>query len=165
MSGAEDVIKRFEAGTGVLSYAVSGLTPEQVQAKPGPGAWSIAQVVAHLVDSESVYSDRMCWVIAEHEPVLQGFDENAWVERLGTETIPLEESLNLFAASRTRMSRILRHCQESDFARAGRHTERGPLTLAELLVSMTNHVDHHLRFVYGKRANLGAAVPPRYTAD
>jgi len=164
MSGSEDVIERFEAGSSLLSYAVSDLTPEQAHARPGPGAWSIAQVVAHLLDSEFVYSDRMCWVIAENDPVLQGFDENAWVERLGGDSIPIEESLALFAASRRRMSRILRRCQESDFVRAGQHTERGRLTLAELLASITNHVDHHLRFVYGKRANLGVAIPPRYSA-
>lgn len=163
MSGTDDVIGRFEAASSVLSYAVSGLSPEQEQAKPGPGAWSIAQVVAHLLDSELVYSDRMRWVIAENDPILPGFDENAWIERLGNDTMPIEESLHLFTVSRERMTKILRRCSESDFARAGRHSERGRLTLAELVVSATHHVDHHLRFLYGKRANLGVAIPPRYT--
>jgi hypothetical protein len=26
-----------------------------------------------------------------------------------------------------------------------------------------NHLDHHLRFLYAKRANLGVAIQPRYT--
>ena len=54
---------------------------------------------------------------------------------------------------------------EADFARAGRHSERGPQTLAEIVALATNHVDHHLRFLYAKRANLGVAIPPRYMAD
>lgn len=163
MSGIDDVICRFEAATAVLSYAVSDLTPEQEQARPGPGAWSIAQVVAHLLDSELVYSDRMRWVIAENDPVLPGFDENAWIARLGNDTMSLEESVNLFAASRQRMTKILRRCVESDFARAGQHTERGRVTLADLVTSAAHHLDHHLKFLYAKRANLGVAIPPHYT--
>lgn len=163
MSGTDDVIGRFEAASSVLSYAVAGLTPEQEQARPGPGDWSIAQVVAHLLDAELVYADRMRWVIAENDPILPAFDENAWIKRLGNDTMPIEESLNLFAASRQRMTKILRRCTESDFTRAGQHAERGRLTLADLVVSATHHLDHHLRYLYGKRANLGAAITPRYT--
>ena len=32
------------------------------------------------------------------------------------------------------------------------------------LAKITNHLDHHLRFLYTKRANLGVALAPRYTA-
>ena len=27
------------------------------------------------------------------------------------------------------------------------------------------HLDHHLLYLYGKRSNLGTALPPRYTAQ
>jgi uncharacterized damage-inducible protein DinB len=164
MSRTDDVIDRYAAGGPLLAYAVAGLSADDEQAHPGPGAWSIAQLVTHLLDSDLVYADRMRWVIAEHEPPLPGFDENAWIDRLGGEAMPVEESVNLFTANRQRMARILRRCSEDDFSRAGLHAERGRMTLAELLATITNHVDHHLRFLYAKRANLGVAVPPRYTA-
>ncbi len=48
MSALKELIDRFAAGGAVLSYATSGLTPEQELARPGPGAWSIAELVAHL---------------------------------------------------------------------------------------------------------------------
>ena len=77
--------------------------------------------------------------------------------------MPVEEAVNLFAANRHWMSRVLRGCSEADFGRAGQHTEHGRMTLAELVDHYTTHLDHHLRFLYGKRANLGAAVQPRYS--
>jgi hypothetical protein len=43
------------------------------------------------------------------------------------------------------------------------HTESGRKSLAELVVGACNHLDHHLTFLYAKRANLGTAVYPRYT--
>jgi hypothetical protein len=104
-------------------------------------------------------------VIAEDNPTLLAFDENAWIERLGAATISVEEAVNLLAANRHWMTKILRRCSDADFARAGTHSERGRQTLAELVATMTNHLDHHLRFLHGKRANLGVALPPRYASE
>ncbi len=103
-------------------------------------------------------------VIAEEGPTLQAFDEGAWIARLGSHEMPVEEAINLFAANRHWMTRVLRRCGDEDFARTGLHTEAGRKTLAELVAGAVAHLDHHLRFLYAKRANLGVAVPPRYTA-
>jgi uncharacterized damage-inducible protein DinB len=163
MSALESLIDRFAAGASVLVYAAGNLTPEQERAHPGPGDWSIAELVAHLVDSDLVGSDRMKRVIAESEPTLLAYDETAWVKRLRSQEMPVEEAVNLFAANRHWMTRVLRGCAEGDFARAGQHSERGRMTLAGLLTTYVNHLDHHLRFLYAKRANLGVALQPRYT--
>jgi uncharacterized damage-inducible protein DinB len=162
MSASEGLIARYAAGGPILLYAISGLSPEHEKAKPGPGTWSIAQLVTHLLDADLVLADRMKRVIAEDEPVLIPFDENAWVDRLDAQAMSVEEAANLFVANRRWMTQILRRCTEGDFARAGQHTEAGRQTLAELVAKVTNHLDHHLRFLYAKRANLGIAVPPRY---
>jgi len=158
------VIDRYAEGGPLLRYAVSGLAPEHETATPGPGDWSIAQLVTHLLDADLVYAERMKRVIAEEDPVLQGFDENAWVERLGSAAMPVAEAADLFAAHPGWVARILRLCSVGDFARVGRHTEDGQQSLAEILARITNHVDHHLRFLYAKRANLGVALAPRYTS-
>lgn len=159
------LIDRYAAGGAILGYAIAGLTPDQETARPGPGAWSIAELTAHLLDADLVIADRMKRVIAEDDPVLQAFDENAWVARLGSQATSAGEAVELLAANRRWMVRVLRGLDDADFARAGRHSERGRVTLAELLATATNHIDHHLRFLYGKRANLGVALPPRYGSE
>jgi uncharacterized damage-inducible protein DinB len=158
------VIDRYAEGGPLLRYAVTGLAPEHATATPGPGAWSIAQLVAHLLDTDLVFAERIKRVIAEDEPILSGFDENLWIERLGSGEMPVSEAAELFAANRAWMTRIHRRCSDGDFARAGRHSEHGRQNLAEIVAKVTNHVDHHLRFLYTKRANLGVALAPRYTA-
>jgi uncharacterized damage-inducible protein DinB len=159
------LIERYLAGGPLLSYAVGGLTPEQERARPGPGDWSIAQLIVHLLDTDLVFTDRMKRVIAENDPAYLAFDEKAWVERLGAESMNVGEAVQLLDANRRWMAQILSRCSESDFARAGRHSERGRQTLAELLAMVSNHLDHHLRFLYAKRANLGVALPPRYSVS
>jgi uncharacterized damage-inducible protein DinB len=163
MNVCESLIERYVGGGPVLVYAAAELTPEQEQARPGPGDWSIAELVGHLVDSDLIASGRMKRVIAETDPVLLACDETAWVKRLGSQEMPVEEGVNLFVANRRWTARVLRRCSDADFARAGQHSQRGRTTLAELLTTYVNHLDHHLRFLYAKRANLGAALEPRYS--
>ncbi|MHC5539204.1 DinB family protein [Singulisphaera rosea] len=164
-SGTTSVIDRYAEGAPLLLYAISGLTREHELARPGPGEWSIAELVGHLLDSDLVYGDRMKRVIAEEDPILYAYDENAWINRLNSQSLPVEEAAHLFAANRRWMTRILRQCSDSDFARSGNHTETGRKTLADLVAGAIGHLDHHLRFHYTKRANLGIAIPPRYTAQ
>lgn len=163
MSTLDGLIDRYARGPEVLAYAVEGLPEEAAYARPGPGAWSIAELSAHLADSDMVGSDRMKRVIAEQDPELLAYDESAWINRLAAGDAPVADSVAVFAANRRWTERILRSCAEADFARSGRHSERGRVTLAELLVIYVNHLDHHLRYLYMKRAKLGTSLQPRYT--
>ncbi|MDG3003764.1 DinB family protein [Paludisphaera mucosa] len=163
MSAATDLIDRYALGPSTLEYAVYGLSEEHLRARPGPGLWSLAELVSHLADSDAVASDRMKRVIAEPEPTLLAYDENAWNDRLRMQEAPLDQAVALFAANRRWTERILRNCTDADFARAGNHTEKGRVTLAELVAMYVGHLDYHLKFLYGKRANLGVAIQPRYT--
>ena len=165
VNAATRLIDRYAAGGALLSHATSELTPAQAVARPGPGAWSIVELAVHLLDADLVIAERMKRVLAENDPVLLAFDEDAWIARLHPEAQPLDETVRLFATHREWMSRILRACSDADFARAGRHSEAGRKTLAELLATAVGHLDHHLRFLYGKRANLGVALPPHYSAE
>jgi uncharacterized damage-inducible protein DinB len=156
----EDLIDRFERGGAMLSEAASGLNEEQLHARPGPGAWSIAELVVHMVDSDLVATDRMKRVIAEEGPTLLAYDQDAWIDRLGPHELPIVEELRLFALNRRRMARILRRCSPADFDRAGDHTERGRMTLADLVAGYVEHLDYHLKFLHAKRANLGVPLEP-----
>ncbi len=73
----------------------------------------------------------------------------------------------MIAANRRWMTRVLRACGDADApARAGTHSEAGAQeTLAELLSTATNHIDHHLRFLYLGQRELSAALPPRYCSE
>jgi hypothetical protein len=165
MPVSAEVIDRYALGPELLRYAAQGLTPEQEQARPGPGLWSIAEVVAHMVDSDSVGIERMKRVIAEEHPTLQAYDQDRWIARLDAQHMPVAQGVELFDANRKWMTIILRKCTESDFGRTGLHTEDGVKTLAKLLVGYVTHLDYHLKFIYAKRANLGVSLYPRYSGE
>jgi len=161
------LIARYASGGAILGYAFSGLTPELERAAPGTGAgaWTFAELAAHLLDTELVFAERMKRVIAEENPSLISFEENAWAKRLSYADSPVDDAVSMIAMNRKWLTRILRTCSETDFARSGIHSEKGKMTLADLLAYVTNHLDHHLKFIYAKRANLGVALPPRYGSE
>ena len=160
-----DVIKRYSDGGPLLVYATCELPEDKVDQPIGPGEWTIRQVIAHLVDSDLNGAERMKRVIAEENPTLMAYDESAWATRLDYANTPIADAVEMFATNRRWMTRILHTLSDQDFARRGTHSETGVVTLASLLAKYITHLDHHLLYLYGKRSNLGTALPPRYTAQ
>lgn len=150
-----EIIDRYEHGGEKLRQAVAGLTREDLHAFPVPGKWSIQQVVIHLLDSDLILAGRMKCVIAEDNPTLIGFDENKFVQRLHYEFQSAEDAVAVLALNRKIFAEVLRRLQPEDFSRKGTHNQRGVLTLAQLLEHAVEHLDHHLKFVYDKREQLG----------
>ena len=157
--------ERFSLGASLLENAVADLTAEQWIAAPGPGNWSIAEVVVHLLDCDLVYADRMKRIVAEESPALLAFDQDSWADRLHYAKLPGADAAALFGSHRRWMTVLLRSWSESDFGRAGMHSEVGRQTLAEVVAKVVTHLDHHLRFIYAKRANLGISVVPKYANE
>lgn len=148
-------IDLFAAGPARLRAACADLTVPQRNARVAPGTWSIQEVVVHLVDCDAAVLHRMRRIVAEDRPLLVSFDEDALVARLPSEKVDLEMALALFESLRAFTSGWLRTLSEPDFERAGVHTQRGLVTLRQLVEVYAGHVDHHLAFVRGKRATLG----------
>jgi len=154
----ETEIKRYAAGPDQLEAAVAGLNDEQLHAHPGPGDWSIQEVVIHLTDSDAVSIERMKRIAAMDEPQLIGYDETAFIQTLHPAEQSLEDALLLFRVNRRQWVRTLRLLDASRFARVGHHSESGPVTLAEMIPAYVNHLDGHLRFIAEKRMRLGVPL-------
>ena len=67
----------------------------------------------------------------------------------------LEEELALLEGMRRQMARTLRAQPESAWSRTGVHSERGLMTLAEMLLAEAEHVPHHITQILEKRKALG----------
>src|SRR5262245_7181983 len=148
-------IDAYEACGPRLRRAVAGLTSEQLTARPGPGAWSIHEVVIHLLDSDYISIDRMKRMLAEDNPPLLYADESAYTDRLFCHDQSLEDALTLFEVGRRQFARVLRKLPDAAFERAGTHNRKGRVTVGEMVGTYVRHVDDHLTFVTGKRERLG----------
>lgn len=153
------MIDAYVAGPAKVRAAVAGLTHEELTARPGPGKWSILEVVVHLADSDAIAIDRMKRMLTEDGPQLLYADETAYVDRLFTHDQDIEDALLLLEAGRRQWARVLRKLPDAAFARTGQHNRRGTVTLGDMVASYVGHIDGHLKFIHGKRANLGKPLP------
>lgn len=156
---AHDLIDQYEAGADKVAQAIRNLTRGDLLAVPDPaanvGRWSIQQVVIHCMDSEMVSIDRLKRMIAEDNPTLFGYDENRFVANLFYDEQPAEDAAAMIALARKTFARVLRKLPPAAFDRPGTHNERGRLTVGSYLKATVEHLDHHVKFIHDKRANMG----------
>ncbi len=124
---------------------LTGVFGEEEDYVTAPGKWSIRQIIAHLADTEIVMAHRMRQVIAEENPTIVAFDQDAWARNLEYSRRKPKQSLETFRRVRAENHELLKDLPESAFARAGNHTERGPVTLLQILEGAANHAESHAR--------------------
>lgn len=154
----KEAIERYAAGAAVPGRAIAGLTAADMNALPGPGAWSIQQLIIHLMDSDLIASDRMKRIAAEERPLIIGYNETAFVKNLGYEKLDAGAACELFRANREMTAAVLRNLPETAFSKWGVHNENGKMLLIDLVKGYANHLEHHLKFLNEKRKNLGKGV-------
>lgn len=154
-----ELIEAFAAGGEVLRRAVQGLSRDDLLARPGPGDWSIQELVIHVVDSDAIAIDRMKRILTEDNPPLLYADETAYNDRLFPEEQSVEDAVTLFEVGRRQWARVLRKLPDDAFARSGTHNRRGLMTLGDMVEGYINHLDHHLVFLRAKRDRLGKPLP------
>lgn len=149
------LITQYESDAATPARAIAGLTPAELNAHPIPGTWSIQQVILHLMDSDLIASDRMKRIIAQDDPLIAAYDETEFSKNLYYDKLDAQLACQIFEQNRRMTAALLRLLPESAFQRTGNHTERGRITLANLVEMYAGHVPHHLKFLHAKRQALG----------
>ena len=147
MSGEEReaLVGQYAQGPGRVREALARVPREALQWRPEPGRWSAHEVVVHCADAETNAALRIRYLLAEKEPLIVGYDQDAWARLFDYHAQPLEESLAAAAAARARTVPLLRRMSDADWAKAGRHTESGPYTAEDWLRIYAAHLEGHAR--------------------
>lgn len=140
---------------GALRSAVAGLSRDRIETPYRPGGWTVKQVVHHLPDSHMNAYVRFKLALTEDEPTVKGYEEAKWAELSDSQRVPIDVSLDLLDALHLRWVTLLRGMDASDFRRALKHPERGPLTLAQLLGLYAWHGRHHVAHITSLRSREG----------
>jgi hypothetical protein len=155
MSVPSQLIDTYLAVLSPLRRALTGMSREQLLARPVPGKWSTLEVVCHLADSDQAWAHRLKRVISEDRPLLIGYNETRFAAALAIPSRDLEEELSLLEQTRQQMARILRTLPAEAWTRTGVHSEAGLVTLEQMVQIENDHIPHHLKFILEKRRALG----------
>ena len=148
------LIAQYAAGAREVEAALDGFPSAALAAHPFPGKWSAREIVHHLADSESASAQRLRKLLSEENPVIQGYDQEAWAILLRYNLRDHAPALDLFRAVRATTSQLLPEMTEEDWKRTGWHTESGLYTAATWLQIYAVHAHNHA----GQIARLKAAL-------
>jgi hypothetical protein len=141
----EALIEQYAKGPDELREALARVPKEALQWRPGPGRWSAHEVIVHCADSETNAALRLRYLLAEKDPLIVGYDQDAWARLFDYHAQPLEESLTVASAARHRTVPLLRRMTDADWAKEGRHTESGRYTAEDWLRIYAVHLAGHAR--------------------
>ncbi len=156
MSEVPELLERFRRGAEMVAVSITGAAGSELDFVPEPGKWSIRQIMAHLADSEMVAAGRLRQIIAEDQPRLQAYDQNAWAANLDYSKRKTSQALETFRRIRGENYELLKDLPAPTFDRAGMHSERGEMSLKFLLQLMAEHAENHAAQLRTRRAEFKA---------
>jgi hypothetical protein len=139
----EDRIERYAKGPALLKAALLRVPEEARKWRPGPGKWSVHEVVCHCADSELNAAARVRYLVAEKNPVIVGYDQEEWARRLDYHQHPLDTALQTVEAVRANTVSLLRRLPADAWGRVGRHTESGAYAVDDWLDTYAEHLEKH----------------------
>lgn len=137
----ERLLAQYADGYREVADAVSGLSDEELDRKAADG-WSARQIVHHLADSELTSAIRLRRLVAEEQPLIQGYDEELFARKLHYGR-PITASLEALRAARLTTGEIVAELDDADWARAGTHSESGRYSVEDWLQIYAAHAHAH----------------------
>ena len=137
-----DLIDRLSATPARIARAIAGWPDARLRAAPA-GAWSAAEVLAHLRASDDILALRAFMILARDNPPLPSFDDRRWAEVAGYAQADFHASLEAFRLRRAELAAMLGRAAAGDWDRAGAHEQRGPITLLDVVQWIVEHEEEH----------------------
>jgi hypothetical protein len=147
----KELIALYRDGYHAVAEVLLRITPEELDARPGPGRWSTREIVHHLADSELSAGFRLRLILAQDRPAIQGFDQDEFARRLHYDR-PHEVSLELFKCVRDSTAELLERMSPSDWQREAIHSELGSYGAERWLQIYGEHAHRHARQIREARA-------------
>lgn len=140
------LISTLEQTQPTLNGLASSLSDVVLDFHPASSAWSIREILAHLVDDEMyVTRTRLERILKEDRPSLAPHDETKWYANRNTARDTLAELLSDFAVQRAASLGIITMLRESDWVREGYQPEYGLFSADDWLAHWVAHDTTHIR--------------------
>lgn len=139
-----DLLDALTAAPDTFRYLLRDVTQEQAEAaRGGDEGWSVVEVMCHLRDAEERAVERVRLMRTEDNPVLAGYDQDAWVTERNYAAQDLHEALAAYIRFRQQHIEELSALSPDEWERPGRHEEQGNITIATHTLHIVAHDSQH----------------------
>ena len=140
-----DPIKMQAAAPAKLARLLKAVSPAGARKRPAPGKWSVAEIVAHIADTELVGGYRIRAILGAPGSQIIGFDQDGWVTALHYEKRNLRKSFEQYRALREANLALLRTLTPEQWKQHGIHNERGAETVETIVRMFAGHDLNHFQ--------------------
>lgn len=130
---------------GEASSLLRTVSEDVAAEKARPEAWSIKEVVGHLIDSATNNHQRFIRAQLAQELTFPGYEQDAWVQLQGYQERPWLELVEVWTLLNRQLSQTLRRIPASALHVPCRIGSDEPVTLAFLAQDYLSHLRHHLK--------------------
>ena len=143
---AGDIRDVLEHQLGDASSMLEAISEEQSLHRYAPGKWSIREVVAHINDTERLFTFRAFWFARALGEPLPSFDQDIAASHAGADDRPWRSHLDEFRAVRAATIALFLNLPAEAWTRRG-VASGNPFTVRALAYIAAGHVAHHLRLL------------------
>ena len=127
-----------------LQRLLGRATASTLRKRPAPGKWSIAEIVAHLADTEIAGAWRMRLILGAPGCPVTAFDQDSWVTALHYDKRDPRKALEQFRVLRETNLALLKTLTPEQWKHHGLHSERGPETIEHVVRMFAGHDLNHI---------------------
>ena len=144
-----------------LERLVKGLPASKLRKRPAPDKWSIAEIVAHVADTEIAVGWRLRSILASPGTPIQGFDQDVWVATGHYEKRDPRKCIEQFRAAREANLILLKSLTPDQWKHCGLHSERGEESIERVVTLICGHDINHIGQIERILATAPAQKPSR----
>jgi hypothetical protein len=127
-----------------LQRLLGRATASKLRKRPAPGKWSIAEIVAHLADTEIAGGWRMRLILGAPGSPVSAFDQDSWVTALHYDKRDPRKALEQFRVLRETNLAMLKTLTPEQWKHFGIHSERGEETIEHMVRLFAGHDLNHI---------------------
>ncbi|MDP1675721.1 MAG: DinB family protein [Bacteroidota bacterium] len=124
---------------------IKGVKKKNLYRRPAPEKWSVAEIVAHLAETELVLGWRYRSVASNPGVVIQSFEQDDWAKTSRYGKLDIEEMLEMYTVLRKANLKFLAGLPKEKFENYGMHQERGKETIAHIRNMEAGHDLNHFK--------------------
>jgi DinB superfamily len=141
----EEPIEVLAATPSRIARLIRGVSKNRLSVRPGPDTWSVAEILAHLADSELVYGFRIRLILEASGTPIQNIDQDAWARFSDYAKHDPLLSLEALRINRRRLLLLLKTLPRKSWDSYGMHSARGRESIKRVVEMLAGHDINHMR--------------------
>ena len=140
------ILHRMEKQISDLREMVQNCDTKKANYRYAKRKWSLAEVVAHIIDSERIFATRALVFSRNDQTEYPGFEQDDYVKESNTENRTLQKMLDEFEHLRRGNILMFQGMSDEMFLRSG-IANKNRMTVRATVYIIAGHVQHHMQII------------------